>query len=47
MLPRHARDEHEWDMGQCDFHPLRVCSCNQCEDKEQFDCEGKDYHSKH
>ena len=24
-----------------------MCSCNQCEDKEQFDCEGKDYHTKH
>ena len=25
-LPRYARDQHEWDGGQCDFHPLRVCS---------------------
>ena len=26
-LPRHARDEHEWDEGKCDFHLPRVCSC--------------------
>ena len=26
-LPRHARDEHEWDGGKCDFHLPRVCSC--------------------
>ena len=32
-LPRHARDQHEWDGSQCDFHPLRVCSCNECEDR--------------
>ena len=41
-LPRHARDQHE-----CDFHPLRVCSCNECEDRDLFECDGKDYHTKH
>lgn len=25
VLARHARNEHEWDGGQCGFHPLRVC----------------------
>ena len=25
-LPRHARDEHEWDEGKCDFHSSKVCS---------------------
>lgn len=47
LLPRHARDQHEWDGGQCDFHPLKVCSCGKCEDRENFVCEGKDYHTKH
>ena len=27
----------------CDFHPLKVCSCGNCADKENFECEGKDY----
>ena len=22
-LPRHARDEHEWKDGKCDFHSLK------------------------
>ena len=46
-LARHARDEHEWDDGRCDFHPLRVCSCKKCEDKDNFQCEGKDYRTRH
>ena len=32
-LPNHARDEHEWDGGRCDFHSLWVCTCEQCENK--------------
>ena len=46
-LARHARDEHEWDSGKCDFHLPRVCSCGKCEDKEDLKCEGKDYHTKY
>ena len=46
-LPRHARDQHTWDGGQCGFHPLKVCSCGKCEDRENYECEGKDYHTKH
>ena len=42
-LPKHARDIHEWEGGRCDFHPLRVCSCKKCSDKEQIECEGKPY----
>lgn len=42
-LPYHARDIHEWEGGRCDFHPLRVCSCNNCDKKEQIECEGKPY----
>ena len=47
LLPRHARDQHTWDGGQCGFHPVKVCSCGECEDRENFKCEGKDYHTKH
>ena len=52
VLPRHVRDEHEWEVMEegaepttehCDFHPLKVCSCGNCADKENFVCEGKDY----
>ena len=45
-LARHARDEHEWDDGRCDFHPLRVCCCNECDDGDDLKCEGKDYHTR-
>ena len=45
-LPNHARDEHEWDGGRCDFHPLRVCTCEQCENKDQIKCVGMPYHTK-
>ena len=52
VLPRHVRDEHEWEVMEegaepttehCDFHPLKVCSCGNCAEKENFVCEGKDY----
>ena len=52
VLPRHVRDEHEWKVKKegaepttehCDFHPLRVCSCGNCADKENFKRNGKDY----
>ena len=46
-LARHARDEHEWDGGRCDFHPLRLCSCNECDDGDDLKCEGKDYHTRY
>ena len=45
-LARHARDEHNWDDGRCNFHPHRVCSCNKCEDRRNFQCEGKDYRTR-
>ena len=34
ILLHHARDEHEWEDGKCDFHSLTLRSCevkNQCE----------------
>ena len=40
-LPKHARDEHEWEGGRCEFHALRVCSCGNCENADQILCEGK------
>jgi hypothetical protein len=42
-LAKHARDVHEWEGGRCDFHPLRVCTCQKCEDKENIKCTGKPY----
>ena len=45
-LPRHARDEHTWDGGMCDFHSSHICSCGNCEDNEQLQCQGKDYHTR-
>ena len=40
-LPKHARDVHEWEGGRCDFHPLRVCTCQKCSNQEEIKCEGK------
>ena len=34
-LPKHARDVHEWEGGRCDFHPLRVCTCQKCSNQEE------------
>ena len=45
-LPKHARDEHEWEGGRCDFHPLKLCTCKKCEDKENIQCAGKPYHTR-
>uniref|UniRef100_A0A1X7UET6 Uncharacterized protein n=1 Tax=Amphimedon queenslandica TaxID=400682 RepID=A0A1X7UET6_AMPQE len=38
-------DAHQWDGGQCDFHPLKVCSCGCCTDKYNLKCHGKPYKS--
>ena len=40
-LPKHACDEHEWDRGRCDFHPQRVCTCKECDNKGEIKCTGK------
>ena len=45
-MPNHARDEHEWDGGRCDFHPLWVCTCEQCENKAVIKCVGMPYQTK-
>ena len=45
-LPYHARDIHEWEGGWCDFHPLCVCTCKKCDDKENIQCKGKPYQTR-
>ena len=42
MLPHHARDEHKWKDGKCDFHELLLCSCGRC-GLCKLRCEGKRY----
>ena len=42
----HVRGVHQWEDGQCDFHPLLVCSCGECVIGEELSCEGKIYESK-
>uniref|UniRef100_A0A1X7UJI1 Uncharacterized protein n=1 Tax=Amphimedon queenslandica TaxID=400682 RepID=A0A1X7UJI1_AMPQE len=41
----HFQDEHQWDCGQCDFHPLVVCSCGSCTEKYNLKCHEKPYKS--
>ncbi|XP_064386971.1 uncharacterized protein LOC135335416 isoform X2 [Halichondria panicea] len=31
---------------QCDFHPLTLCNCGECADKNHHECEGKLYRTK-
>ena len=45
-LVYHVQDIHKWEGGQCDFHALKVCDCGQCADKNQPQCQGKDYHTR-
>ena len=47
VLPRHARDKHEWDGGKCMFHVLKLCSCGECQDDADLKCDGKNYHTRH
>ena len=42
----HSRGIHRWEGGQCEFYPLRVCSCGNCESENDFECSGKEYASK-
>ena len=41
----HSRGIHTWEDGECDFHPLRVCSCGQCENQDKLKYQGKEYES--
>ena len=42
-LGKHVRDDH----SQCNFHKISLCSCGKCGGKEQLDCRGKEYHTRH
>ena len=46
-LPKHSRDQHEWEGGKCSFHALKLCTCGTCSDDEDLKCGGKDYHTRH
>ena len=48
----HSRDIHEWEGGYCKFHPLKKCSCKECQVNEEgfcqeLKCPGEPYHSSH
>ena len=40
----HGKNKHTWEGGQCDFHPLKLCTCGDC-NKENILCQGKEYSS--
>ena len=42
----HARGIHQWNGEKCSFHPSIVCSCGNCTDDDNLQCEGKPYESK-
>ena len=42
----HARGIHQWNGGKCSFHPSIVCSCGNCDDDDNLQCEGEPYESK-
>ena len=41
----HARNIHQWDGGNCDFHNLKICICKKC-DADNVKCDGKTYTTK-
>ena len=45
-FPRSILYVHEWEGGRCDFHPLRVCTCQKCSNQEEIKCEGKPYQTR-
>ena len=45
-LVNHVQDVQEWEDGQCKFHALKVCSCGDCENKNEPKCKGRDYHTR-
>ena len=46
-LNYHVRDIHEWEDGNCDFHPSKMCTCKMCDGNEDPECEGSPYKTKH
>lgn len=43
----HVRDIHEWEDGNCDFHPSKICTCKMCDGDEDPECECSPYKTKH
>ena len=41
MGGNHRKGERR--IESCGFHPLQVCSCGECPNKYDVECEGKDY----
>ena len=43
----HCKNVHEWDEGEkCGFHENTVCSCKECGEDEEIQCQGKPYKTK-
>ena len=43
----HCRDVHTWDEGEtCGIHMNTICSCNDCAEDEEIECEGTPYETK-
>ena len=43
----HVKDILEWEDGNCDFHPSKMCTCKMCDGDEDPECEGSPYKTKH
>ena len=41
----HARNIHQWG-GSCDFHSLKTCTCQQCDENDELICDGRLYATK-
>ena len=42
----HACGIHQWKDGQCDFDPLKYCTCGNC-NSDDIKCNSRPYQSKH
>ena len=43
----HCKNVHEWGEGEkCGFHENTVCSCKECGEDEEIQCQGKPYKTK-
>ena len=39
----HARDIYSWEGGKCGFHPQKKCTCKECPESDEPNCEGLQY----
>ena len=46
MLVECKLESVEIKTRKCDFHPLTACSCGNCTDRENHECEGQEYHTR-